>query len=149
MYGELEGKNERERKWQKQNEVYDKLELIYLVPIQKQKTVKERATWPIVFLWSPEWTEAGLISSNLTLIGAQGLREERICLQCRRRGFHPWVEKIPGGGHGSPPQYSCLENSHGQKSLVGYSPWGCRVGHDWATKRAHTHTHTHTHTPVL
>ena len=30
----------------------------------------------------------------------------------------------PGGGHGSPLQYSCLENqSHGQRSLAGYSPW--------------------------
>ena len=28
----------------------------------------------------------------------------------KRRGFHPWVEKIPGGGHGNPFQYSCLEN---------------------------------------
>ena len=36
---------------------------------------------------------------------------------------------------------------HGQRSLVGYSPWGCRVGHDWATERtSHTHTQTHTHT---
>ena len=24
------------------------------------------------------------------------------------------------------------EKSHGQRSLVGYSPWNCRVGHDWA-----------------
>ena len=23
-------------------------------------------------------------------------------------------------------QYSCLENPHGEKSLVGYSPWGCK-----------------------
>ena len=23
--------------------------------------------------------------------------------------------------------------SHGQRSLAGYSPWGHRVGHDWAT----------------
>ena len=23
-------------------------------------------------------------------------------------------------------QYSCLENSHGQKSLAGYSPWDCK-----------------------
>ena len=30
---------------------------------------------------------------------------------------------IPGGDHGNPLQY-CLENSHGQRSLVGYSPWG-------------------------
>ena len=23
--------------------------------------------------------------------------------------------------------------SHGPRNLVGYNPWGCRVGHDWAT----------------
>ena len=33
--------------------------------------------------------------------------------------------RSPGGGHGNPLQYSCLENSHGQRSLAGYSPWGC------------------------
>ena len=27
----------------------------------------------------------------------------------------------PGGGHGNPVQYSCLENAHGQRNLVGYS----------------------------
>ena len=27
----------------------------------------------------------------------------------------------PGGGNGNPLQYSCLQNPHGQKSLVGYS----------------------------
>ena len=33
--------------------------------------------------------------------------------------------RSPGGGHGNPPQYSCLENLHGQRSLAGYdSPWG-------------------------
>ena len=25
------------------------------------------------------------------------------------------------------------EKSHGQRSLEGYSPWGHKVGHDWAT----------------
>ena len=34
--------------------------------------------------------------------------------------------RFPGGGHGNPLQYSCLENPHGQKSLAGYSPWGCK-----------------------
>ena len=28
------------------------------------------------------------------------------------------------GGHGNPLQFSCLENPHGQRSLVGYSTWG-------------------------
>ena len=32
--------------------------------------------------------------------------------------------KSPGGGHGSPLQCSCLENPHGQRSLVGCSPGG-------------------------
>ena len=29
--------------------------------------------------------------------------------------------RSPGGGHGNPLQYSCLENPHGQRSLEGYS----------------------------
>ena len=32
--------------------------------------------------------------------------------------------RSPGGGHGNPLQYFCRENPHGQRSLVGYSPWG-------------------------
>ena len=36
----------------------------------------------------------------------------------------PGLERSSGGGHGNPLQYSCLENPHGQKSLVGYSPSG-------------------------
>ena len=33
--------------------------------------------------------------------------------------------RSPGGVHGNPIQYSCLENPHGQRSLAGYnSPWG-------------------------
>ena len=34
-----------------------------------------------------------------------------------------------GEGHGNPLQYSCLENPHGQRSLVGYTPWGCEELH--------------------
>ena len=32
--------------------------------------------------------------------------------------------RSPGGGHGNPLKYSCLENLHGKRSLVGYIPWG-------------------------
>ena len=39
-------------------------------------------------------------------------------------GSVPGLERPPGGGHGNPLQYSCLENPHGQRSLAGYSPWG-------------------------
>ena len=36
----------------------------------------------------------------------------------------PGSGSSPGGGNGNPLQFSCLENSHGQRSLEGYSPWG-------------------------
>ena len=39
-------------------------------------------------------------------------------------GLIPGLGRTPGGGHGNPLQYSCLENPHGQKSLAIYSPWG-------------------------
>ena len=42
-------------------------------------------------------------------------------------GLIPGLGRSPGGGHGNPLQYSCLENPHGQKSLVGFSPWGCKA----------------------
>ena len=39
-------------------------------------------------------------------------------------GLIPELGRSPGGGHGNPLQYSCLENPQGQRSLAGYSPWG-------------------------
>ena len=39
-------------------------------------------------------------------------------------GLIPGLGRCPGGGHSNPLQYSCLEKSHGQRSLVGHSPWG-------------------------
>ena len=41
-------------------------------------------------------------------------------------GSIPGLGRSPGGGHGNPLQYSCLENPHGQRSLAGCSPWGCK-----------------------
>ena len=38
----------------------------------------------------------------------------------------PVLGRSSGGGHGNLLQYSCLENPHGQRSLVGYSPLGCK-----------------------
>ena len=39
-------------------------------------------------------------------------------------GSIPGLGGSPGEGNGNPLQYSFLENPHGQRSLVGYSPWG-------------------------
>ena len=35
----------------------------------------------------------------------------------------PGLGRSPGGGLGNSLQYSCLENLHGQRCLVGYSLW--------------------------
>jgi len=39
-------------------------------------------------------------------------------------GLIPGLGRSLERGLGNPLQYSCLENPHGQRSLVGYSPWG-------------------------
>ena len=50
----------------------------------------------------------------------------RICLQCRRPGFNPWVGKIPWRRKWQPTPVSLPGKSHGQRNLAGYSPWGCK-----------------------
>ena len=42
----------------------------------------------------------------------------------RNAGSDPRLGRSPGEANGNPLQYSCLENPHGQRSLVGLSPWG-------------------------
>ena len=39
-------------------------------------------------------------------------------------GSIPGLGRSPGRKHGNPLEYFCLENPHGQRSLVGYSPQG-------------------------
>ena len=41
-------------------------------------------------------------------------------------GSTPGLGRSPGGGHGNPILYFCLENPHGQRSLLGYIPWGLK-----------------------
>ena len=41
----------------------------------------------------------------------------------RDMGAIPRWGRSHGVGNGNPFPYSCLEKSHGQRSLAGYSPW--------------------------
>ena len=52
------------------------------------------------------------------------LRWESVCLECGRPGFHPQVGKIPWRRKWQPTPVLLPGKSHGQRSLVGYSPWG-------------------------
>ena len=51
-------------------------------------------------------------------------------------GLIPGLGRSPGGGHGSLLQYSFLESPHGQRSLAGYSPYGCKEldMNEWLSK---------------
>ena len=53
--------------------------------------------------------------------------------------WSPSWEDSHGGGQRNLLQYSCLENPNEQSSLVGYSPWGCKVL--YMTEWLSTHTH--------
>ena len=58
------------------------------------------------------------------------LSDDKVHLQCRRPGFNPWVGKIPWRRkwQPTPPVFLPGEFS-GQRSLAGYSPWGCKKSH--------------------
>ena len=60
---------------------------------------------------SMEASQVALVVKNM-LASARDVRDA---------GLIPGSRRSPGGGHGNPLQYFCLE-SHEQRSLMGYSP---------------------------
>ena len=68
-------------------------------------------------------------------------RWSRICLQCRRPGFNPWVGKIHWKRAWQPTPVFLPGESHGGRSLVGYRLWGCKELD--TTERLHFHFHFH------
>ena len=46
------------------------------------------------------------------------------CRRCKRRRFDPWVGKIPQRRKWKSTPVFLPGESHGQRSLVGHSPWG-------------------------
>ena len=61
--------------------------------------------------------------------------------QCGRPGFDPWVGKIPWRRKWQPTPVFLPGESHGRRSLVDYSPWGC--------KESDTTEWLHFHFPVF
>ena len=65
---------------------------------------------------------------------------------CRRRkrcGFDPWVKKMPWRRAWQPTPVFLPGESNGQRSLVGYSPWGHKELD--TTERLHFHFHIIAH----
>ena len=62
--------------------------------------------------------------------GASGKECDCQCRRYKRCGFDLWVGKIPWSRKWQLTPVFLPGKFHGQRSLVGYSPWGRRVGHD-------------------
>ena len=91
--------------------------------------------WSFSLSISPSNEHPGLISFRmdwLDLLAVQGtLKRVGLVVKnpvanaedIRDPGSIPGSGRSPGEGNGNPLQYSWLTNPHGQRSLMGYSPW--------------------------
>ena len=77
------------------------------------------------------WTHTSCIAGRLCTIWATSqLRRHQ------RSGLDPWVRKIPWRRKWQPTPVFLPGKYHGQRSLMGYSPWGCK---EWdRTEYVHT-----------
>ena len=70
--------------------------------------------------------------------------------QYRRHGFSPWVGKTAWRRKWQPSLVFLPGEFHGQRSLVGNSPWDQKESDKTEQLNMHTHiTHTHTHTHII
>ena len=98
--------------------------------------------WSFSFSIGPSTEYSELISFRIDWLDLLTVQEnswlsgEELIYQSRRHGFDPWVGKIPWRRTWQSIPVFLPGKSCGQRSLVGYSPWGRkRVGHDLVTKQ--------------
>ena len=59
-------------------------------------------------------------------VGASGKEPTCQCRRYKRLNFEPWLRKIPWRRAWQPTPVFLPGKSHGQRSLTGYSSWGCK-----------------------
>ena len=107
------------------------------IPLPNKGNAKECSNY-IQLLQSMGWHR--IERSNRTTYTFRGLPwwlrgKKSTCQGRRHNGFDPWVGKIPQRKKCQPTPVFSSGKSHERRSLVGYSPWGCkRVTYDLATK---------------
>ena len=94
-------------------------------------------------LCRPKEINCNLYSSGLPW----WLRGQSVCIQCGRPGFDPWVGKIPWRRKWQSTPVFLPGESHGRRSLVGYSPWGRKESD--TTEQLHLHLHLVLKQPVF
>ena len=84
------------------------------------------AWWAAVYGVAQSWTRLKRLSSSSSIylvvlvVNNPPANAEDI----KDTSLIPEWGRSPGGGHGNPLKYSCLENPHGQRILAGCSPCG-------------------------
>ena len=58
--------------------------------------------------------------------GARGEESACPCRRCSRQGFDPWVGEMPWSRQWQPTPVFLPGKFCGQRSWMGYSPWGCK-----------------------
>ena len=91
---------------------------LYLMSSEKKKRRRRR---PSII---PHVTFAAFSIPYRAWWGFPGGSVGRVCLQCRISRFDSWVGKIPWRKERQPIPVFLPGESHGQRSLVGYSPCG-------------------------
>ena len=104
----------------------------------KDVTLNKSNTVPALTKFITQWEIQEKVMQYGLLSWLSG--KESTC-RCRRHRFDPWLRKIPWNRKWQPTPVFLLGKSHGQRSLAGYSPWGC--------KESDTTGQLHTHTPTM
>ena len=79
---------------------------------------------------------SGILSMNGRYRWCSGKESACQCRRWKRRLLDPWIGKIPWSRKWQLTPVFLSSKAHGQRSLVGYSPRDCRVGHEWARSQA-------------
>ena len=96
-------------------------ELLHWIDIQVDEWMIEWASLRRYFLHN---TSSSKSHCYLTPSFPGGSDDKESTCKVGDPGSIPGLERSPGGGHGNPLQYSCLDNPHGLRCLASYSPWG-------------------------
>ena len=90
--------------------------------------------WQVNFPWIQSGMIKKQVITNLKSVleksgfpsGASGKEPTCQCRRHKRHGFDPWARKIPRRRAWQTTPVFLSGESHTQRSLAGYSPWGCK-----------------------
>ena len=108
-------------------------------PASKKTGAKGKLRWALAVKCSwgpkPQTTQSQVVPSqklpwklwfNQYSPGAGDKQSTCQCSRCKRPGFNPWIGRIPWRKKWQRTPVFLPGESHGQRSLVGYSLWGCK-----------------------